>query len=398
MAESELASQDARGVANEMNGDESSCVPHRHARSVMFLVNSLRIGGSERKTVRLANALVADNRRIAVGYLNPPEALLPEFLPAVAVTNLQRHGKFSMAALRRLVATLRERDVDTLVAVNLYPALYAVLARWLCRDKRLRVVVSVNTTDFATLKESLQMLLYRHVLRRADLVIFGAERQRRLWGVRYGLTRASDRAVVLYNGIDTAVFSRANVAPAARAEPAGRAILGTVGAFRIEKAQTHLVRAVHELTQRGLDVGAIIVGDGPHRADIEGEIHRLGLEQRVRLVGEVQDVRPYLALMDIFVLPSIAVETFSNAVLEAMAMSCPIVAARIGGMEEMLRFGGGATYPPGDLSALCELLVPLVNDSRARMELGKQARQSAEKHFSFARMLSDFAERVLEAH
>jgi len=381
-----------------MGGRDRMRAPDRHARSVMFLVNSLRIGGSERKTVRLANALTAGTLRIAVAYLNPPETLLPELLPAVAVTNLQRYGKFSVRALRLLIATLRERNVDTLVAVNLYPALYAMMARLLCRDEHLRVIVSVNTTDFVTLKERLQMLLYRHVLQRADQVIFGAERQRRLWGARYGLQRASDRAVVVYNGVDTAVFSRASVSPAARAEPASRVILGTVGAFRIEKAQTHLVRAVHELAQRGFDVGALIVGEGPQRADIEREIRSLGLEQRVRLVGEVQDVRPYLALMDIFVLPSIAVETFSNAVLEAMAMSCPIVAARIGGMEEMLQFGGGVTYPPGDLKSLCELLVPLVENTRARRDLGKQARQSAESHFSFTKTLSDFTERVLAAH
>jgi glycosyltransferase involved in cell wall biosynthesis len=292
---------------------------------------------------------------------------------------------------------LRERNVDTLVAVNLYPALYAVLVRLLLREEHLRIVVSVNTTEFATLKEKLQMLLYRHILARADLVIFGAELQRQLWGLRYGFQRTPGRGIVLYNGIDTAVFSRTSLSPATRAEPTSRVILGTVGAFRVEKAQTHLLRAVHELTRRDLDVGALIVGDGPRRSEIEREICSLGLEQRVRLVGEVQDVRPYLAEMDIFVLPSVAVETFSNAVLEAMAMSCPIVAARIGGMEEMLRFGGGVTYPPGDIEALCGLLAPLVADADARSEFGEQARKAVEEHFSFGRMLRDFAERVLDA-
>jgi glycosyltransferase involved in cell wall biosynthesis len=362
----------------------------------MFLVNSLRVGGSERKTVRLANALVAEELRVAVIYLNGPESLLSQLHPAVASMNLQRHGKFSLKALRRIAAIVRERSVDTLVAVNLYPALYAVLARQLCREGRLRVVVSVNTTDLGTLKERLQMILYRHVLHRADLVIFGAERQRTLWGSRYGLDRTPDRSTVLYNGIDTAVFSRANVSPA-RSDPAGRVVLGTVGAFRSEKAQVHLVRAVHEMVKRGFDVGAIIAGDGPQRPEIEREIRSLGVDRRVRLIGEVQDVRPCLALMDIFVLPSVAVETFSNAVLEAMAMSCPIVSARIGGMEEMLQFGGGVMYPPGDIDALCDLLVPLVANADTRRELGARARRAAEEHFSLGRMLRDFAERVLDA-
>lgn len=370
--------------------------PPRH-RCVLFLVNSLKIGGSERKTIRLANALAAGNRQVALAYLSPPESLLPQVHPAVASLNLQRRGKFSARALRRLVATISDRNIATLVAVNLYSALYAVLARWLCKGQRLRVVVAVNTTEFATRKEKLQMILYRHILQRADLVIFGAERQRRLWRCRYGLDRTPDRTAVVYNGVDTAEFSRAGVVPAMLGEPTGRVMLGTVGALRAEKAQIDLVRAVYQLAQRGLDVGALIVGDGPQRPEIEREIRRLGVEQRVRLPGSAQDVRPYLAAMDVFVLTSVAVETFSNAVLEAMAMSCPVLVTRVGGMDEMLQFGGGMMYPPGDVQSLCGLLVPLVTKAQARRELGALARQAVEKHFSFATMLRDW-ERVLDTN
>jgi glycosyltransferase involved in cell wall biosynthesis len=354
------------------------------------------MGGSERKIVRLANALAAGGHEVALSYLSPPESLLSQLHPAVASTNLHRRGKFSIKALRRLAAIVTERNVGTLVAVNLYSALYAVLARLLCGERRPRVVVSVNTTEFATLKERLQMLLYRHILRRADLIVFGAESQRRLWRARYGLSRMPDRTIVLYNGVDTADFSKARVAPANLALPAGTVVLGTVGALRVEKVQIDLVRAVHELVARGLDVGAIIVGDGPQRPEIEREIRRLGVDRIVQLVGEVQDVRPYLAVTDVFVLPSVAVETFSNAVLEAMAMSCPVLVARVGGMDEMLQFGGGMLYPPGDVKSLCELLMPLVVNANARSELGAQARAAVEKHFSFGRMLSDFSANVLD--
>ena len=364
----------------------------------MFLLSSLRVGGSEAKTIRLANALAAEHHRVTIAYLSAPESLLSRVHSGIALVNLHRRGKFSLQALRRLVRAIEERDVNTLIAVNPYAALYAVLARSLCRGEYLRVAVSVNTTEFATRKEKLQMLLYRHVLPRADLIIFGAERQRQLWCARYGLGHGSDNTTVLYNGVDTRDFSRANVVPATLQEPRDRLILGTVGALRAEKAQTDLVRAVCELARRGIDVGAIIVGEGPQRAEIEHEIRRLSVEQRVRLVGEMHDVRPYLAVMDVFVLPSIAVETFSNAALEAMAMTCPVVAARVGGMEEMLRFGGGVTYPPGDVQSLCDLLMPLLRNAQARSEMGLQARRIAEQHFSLERMLHDFGKRLLDTH
>jgi glycosyltransferase involved in cell wall biosynthesis len=380
---------------NATAGTGTERFPETQKDGVLFLLNSLVVGGSERKSVRLANALAADCRPVMLAYLSPPESLLSQLHPGVAAVNLHRRGKFSTKALCRLAAIIRERNIDTLVSVNLYSALYAVLARALCRDRQLRVVVSVNTTEFATLKERLQMLLYSHILQRADLVIFGAERQRWLWRARYGLHNANDRTRVLYNGVDTADFCRARIAPANLHELGGKVILGTVGALRIEKAQADLVRAVYELSLRGADVGAIIVGDGPQRPELESEIRYLGLDRRVRLVGQVQDVRPYLAAIDIFVLTSVAVETFSNAVLEAMSMSCPVLAARVGGMDEMLQFGGGMLYPPGDVHSLCELLMPLVLNPHARRELGAQACAAVEEHFSFDRMLREFSEHVL---
>jgi hypothetical protein len=66
-------------------------------------------------------------------------------------------------------------------------------------------------------------------------------------------------------------------------------------------------------------------------------------------------------------------------------------------MEEMLQFGGGLLYPPGDVNTLCNLLLPLVVSLQARMELGEQARQAVEKHFSFDAMLSAFESRVLNS-
>jgi len=376
----------------DMNGhDDSAAGGDTRDSSVMFLLSALSVGGSERKTVRLANALATRNRRVAIAYLNGPETLRTLVDPGVATINLGRRGKFSITALRKLAALIDERRVDTVVAVNLYPALYAGLARAMCKRRSVRVVASVNTTAFGTRKEQLQMLLYRHVLRRVDAVAFGAECQRRLWLARYGLAREPSRSFVLYNGVDTAEFSRARALPAALDCPPGsRVILGTVGALRPEKAQVDLVRAVHELNSRGVNTGAIIVGDGPQRPDIEQEIRRLGVERQVCLVGEARDVRPYLATMDVFVLPSVAVETFSNAVLEAMAMSCPVVAARVGGMEEMLQYGGGRIYPPGDVDALCNLLMPLIADVAARRRLGEEARAVVEQHFSFAQMLCNF--------
>lgn len=369
-----------------------------HKPRLMFLLSSLSVGGSELKTIRLANALGNRVDDLLLAYLNPPDTLLKQVAPGITTIHLGRRGKFSMLALRALRRSIQARRIDVVIAVNLYPVLYAMLAKVGHTGCPFRVVASVNTTDFAGSWEHMQMLLYRHVLRRVDAVMFGANQQRQLWCSRYRLGIRRNSAVVLYNGVDTEHFSAARVDVATIGDwPASRRVLGTVGQLRVEKAHVHIVRVVRELVDHGYDVGAVIVGDGPERSRIEREIRLLGVDNRVQLVGEVTDVRPYLAAMDVFILPSIAVETFSNAALEAMAMARPIVASRLGGMEEMLQFGGGLTYPAGDVRALREHLIRLFSDPAQLTRLGNEARSVAKERFSWNHMLNAFTSFVLEA-
>jgi glycosyltransferase involved in cell wall biosynthesis len=366
---------------------------------VLVLLNSLTIGGSETKSVRMANALAERGSDVTVAYLNPPEQLRAEISPLVRVVHLRRSGKFSVGALRRLMSAIRERQNPVVLAVNLYPSLYAALARaWLGRD-RFRLLMSVNTTEFQTRKDARRMPLYRRVLQRADTVIFGAEMQRKLWEQRYRIGAEAGRATtaVLYNGVDTDRF----VAPSADRGPAATArrptalletkyIIGTVGKMRPEKAHVDLVAATAALRGRGIDVGCVIVGDGTERQRVVEEIESQGLSGFVVLVGETRDVRPHLAQMDVFALTSTSVETFSNAALEAMACGVPVVCSRIGGMEELIGYGGGVSYPPGDVRALTDALERLLCDDLERARLARAARHAAVEHFGWDRMVDRF--------
>ena len=353
---------------------------------VLVLLNSLTIGGSETKSVRMANALAERGSDVTIAYLNPPEQLLAEISPLVRVVHLRRSGKFSVGALRRLIGAIRGRDTPVVLAVNLYPSLYAALARaWLGRD-RFRLLMSVNTTEFQTRRDARRMPLYRRVLRRADTVIFGAEMQRKLWLQRY---RIAASTAVLYNGVDTDRFAAcADARPPPLLET--KFIVGTVGKMRPEKAHVDLVVAIGALRARGIDVGCVIVGDGTERQRVVEEIEQQGLAGYVVLVGETRDVRPHLAQMDLFALTSTSVETFSNAALEAMACGIPVVCSRIGGMEELIGHGGGVSYEPGNVQQLTEVLARLLSDELERARLGRAARHAAVEYFGWDRMIDRF--------
>jgi L-malate glycosyltransferase len=357
------------------------------SHTTLFLLNSLAIGGSERKGVRLANQLAQRGASVVIAYLCGPNTLRPEIDSRIKRVDLGRSGRFSLWALHGLVTTIRRERVGTVVAVNLYPLLYASLARLRMGRKRFRLAVSVNTMEFLLRKDARRMLLYGPLLARADLVIFGAESQRLLWCERYGTGKRADSSAVLYNGVDVRHFAQSAGQVASRET---RYVIGTVGQLRPEKAHVDFVRAISRLRARGLDVGGIIVGDGTERPRIVAEIETLGLKQYVVLAGQTRDVRPFLAMMDVFVLTSTAAETFSNAALEAMASAVPVVTSSIGGMPELVSFGGGVTYEAGDVEELTQLLAELLLDSEQRARMSAAARRSILENFDSERMVDDF--------
>ena len=361
---------------------------------LVFVVTSLTTGGSERKTVRLVNALTAKGRRVAVVRLNDPDTLRSEIDPRVAVIHLERRGKLSLRALRTLVDIVRARGVTTLVAVNSYPCLYGYLAARRVRSCPLRLVASLNETTCRSKRDARKMWLYAPILRRFDLVLFGADGQRQRWSARYGIGRGGQATEVLDNGVDIDHYSRPVVAPASLPSwPPQRLVVGSVGQFRSEKRQGDLLRAVAALRQTGLDVGAVLVGAGVEKPALERLVATLQIGDAVAVVGEQRDVRPYLARMDVFALPS--VETFSNAALEAMSMAVPVVATSAGGMPEMLSEGGGLLYPPGDTTVLEEQLRRLLADASLRETMGQDARRVVERRFSQEAMVAQFERVVL---
>jgi len=360
-------------------------------RDILFLLSTLAVGGSERKTVRLANALRRRGHRVTVAYLNGPDTLLGELAPDVVAVHLERTRKFSLRALRMLERTIRESRIDTVVSLNLYATLYAALvAKYAWSLSDVRFVASLNTTTFSSAGGASRMRLYRPLLRGMDLLIFGAEYQRDLW-LRQYLGGKASQTRVLYNGVDTAHFKRDEVRPWRPPQwPAGRVVFGSVGRLSPEKSHHLLIRAVAQLHGRGLDVGAVIVGAGSEENALRRLVTELKVEDRVQLPGTAADVRPYLAGFDAFVLTSTSIETFSNAALEALAMGCPVVSSRIGGMPEMLASGGGIIYDTGNLEQLVTVLEELVSVPERRLALAGQTRESVLTRFSLEAMADAF--------
>jgi glycosyltransferase involved in cell wall biosynthesis len=200
---------------------------------------------------------------------------------------------------------------------------------------------------------------------------------------------------MIYNGVDTQHFQPAAWAAAGRARRAecgfteADRVVGLCAVMRPEKAHGDLLHAMLEADRAGVHWKALLIGDGPLRPQIEADIRRLGLENRVFITGYLKDVRADLAACDVASLVSVT-ETFSIAVLEAMAMGRPMLMSDVGGAREQIEHGRtGWLFPAGDVDALARCLVEAA-DAECLARMGATARERAVSDYSIGTMIERY--------
>lgn len=363
--------------------------------AALFLLNTLQIGGSEAKTVRIVNALRDRDRPIYLGCLNMSSQLKKAVSERVTLIDFRRKGKFDPGVLSRLGNFTRLHQIKTLLCINLYPTLYGAMTQALNQRQGVECISFINTTKFPYLSAALKMLIYRPALLKTSKLVFGCKSQQEQWISRYRLPPA--RCMHIYNGVDLTYFAPR---PVDREKVAIRESLGfspddiviaSVAQFRRGKKQEDLVAACTLLSGQGYPTRLVLVGDGPERSRVQKIAEKTGIPDRIHFFGQLEDVRPLLTACDIFALSSVAVETFSNAALEAMAMERPVVMSNIGGAAEMVKEGvNGFLFPPGDIATLAEKLALLARNSEIRKRMSLQARRLVRERFSFETMLQEY--------
>lgn len=155
----------------------------------------------------------------------------------------------------------------------------------------------------------------------------------------------------------------------------GRLNFGAIGRLVPHKRHCDLIQALKQLCDEGYDVGLVIAGSGPLKESLHNLSCQLGVQDRVTLTGEFDDLDDVMAQLDVFALMSSS-ESQCMPITESMAYGKPVIAGRFGGIPDFVEDGiTGYLVPVGDVASLtCKLRV-LLEHRDLREEMGRKGRE-----------------------
>jgi glycosyltransferase involved in cell wall biosynthesis len=243
------------------------------------------------------------------------------------------------------------------------------------------VPIIISTVHITELRRRHHLWLDRFTSRLVDteICICDAVREFTLKEARI----SPDKLVSIPNGINLEKFDRQWNREGKRAEfgiSSQTKVIGTVSRLSKQKGLEFLLRAVPGILRNVPNSAFIIVGDGELKPQLMQLAKKLGIKDKVIFAGFRKDALEVMNIFDVFVLPSLW-EGLPIALLEAMALSKPIVATAVGGCRELVTDGeNGFLVEPSEASELSEAITTILTDSELASRMEQNSRKRAEQY------------------
>jgi len=352
---------------------------------IVYFVDHLRADGTQLVLEQLVHGLARRGHEQCVVCLNDSsdEALVNRLRKVC--TDVRIVGKAAIVSGYGLVSMwlwLRLESFD--VAVTL---LFTsdVIGRTLARAAGVpRIVSSLRARNVHYTRW--QRWLVRRTVGWADAIVLNSAAVRDFAIAEEGAQ--PDRIIVIRNGVQVenyhASLSRASLRAEFGLAPE-QCLVGSVGRLTYQKGYDVLLQAL-ALVPR-MDVHLLLVGTGDEEASLHASVDALGLQRRVHFAGYRRDVPRLLGALDLYVHPA-RFEGMPNALLEAMAAGCPIVASTVDGNRELIEDGvHGWLVPPEDARALAEAIEYALDNPNEARRRSTAARANATIRFSLDSMI-----------
>lgn len=365
---------------------------------VLFMISSMRGGGSEQQTLLLLRHLDRAKFEPHLFVLDRDGQWMPKVPDDVIVHGYDRTSDsggiyFPGRALRQQTRYLKEllqrESIDVIYDRTFHMTLIAGPAACDLNVPRVSTIVSppeealpMVERRFVELKRRRLAKAYRQSRTVVAVSIAAAESARSYYRLQ------GKSLAVIYNGVDAAaVTTSAQQADVSR-DP--RLTLVCVGRMTEEKGHRDLIDAV-AATETPWPSGSPtirlwMVGDGPLRPELEHQARDRCRKHEIEFIGNVSNPAPYISKADALVLPS-RFEGMPNVVLEAMALGTPVIATRAGGTIELERDKPAILWcNPNDQNSLAEALQEFSADRKSAIDRAGEASRLVHQHHDVYQM------------
>jgi len=358
--------------------------------NILYIITDMNIGGTEKMLFETVVRIDKNKYCPVVCSLKKAgvysEKLVNRNIEFMSLDIYRFYGLFLplflLYGIFRIVSIIRKRNID-IVHTYLFQANIIGRISSKLSGKNLIVISS-----FRGKETDLQFLIERYTSKLADKFIANSYALKDL--VIKKTRILSQKIDVIYNGIETANLIKIN-----RNEKLSQLnltnndiLIGTVGRLHKEKGINDLITSVEIVIKKYNNIKCLIVGDGPEKKFFESRIHKLGLENKIYLLGFRIDAVEIISILDIFILCS-PYEGMPNVILEAMVYGIPVIVTSVGGVIELIKDNeNGMTVEYGNPNALAEKILYCINN---KTEIQKMALKSKEyvKKFSIDNMINN---------
>lgn len=287
---------------------------------------------------------------------------------------------FLTAQFFALVTLQRKERFNVIHAHWLLPQGFAAVLAKKIFGFKYKVVISVHGTDVNSLNSHLLRKVKKWIICNADMIApVSSDLRKKILDLAH-----HDKVEIIPMGTsipDQSDLKREYLKPYIL-------FLGRLTEF---KGVTYLLDAFEKLSNSELGLDLLIVGDGLLREELQEKANRLGLEEKVHFIGNVNHYKVWSLYKhaEVFVIPSIVTslgetEGFGLVIIEAMLSRCPVVGSDVGGISDIIKNGvNGLLVPEKDPNKLHQAILNITTDTTKRQRLINNAYKTARDSFSW---------------
>jgi glycosyltransferase involved in cell wall biosynthesis len=357
--------------------------------NLLFLIYDLERGGPE---LRLLDFLKHFPEEVTVHIFVTSRSLslLPEFQQHTDKIEIMpiRKGYLAFFQAWRIRRYVKAHGIQIINSFD-FKSLYAITLVKAFSGRTLRTVY--HSVELDRPNSVLKKYVLRMLLGKTSAIVCNSEAAKNNMDELYALPR---KVTVIRNGIDVGVFRKENVQRRKLRKRLGyherNIVLGTIANFREEKNYPFLLDAFNILSKRLERLRLLCVGGGSLLANMKKRCRECGLADKVFFTDYSDEVVPYLAAMDVFVLCSLT-ESFPNALIQAMSMELPAIVSNVGGCNEIVaHMENGILYSSNDKKEFVDAIDLLIQNPCLANKLGYRARKTVIDLFSLENMISEY--------